>query len=29
LDERLTLVQIGGIGVVILGVLALELGGEH
>src|SRR5258708_64473 len=27
LDERLTLVQIGGIGVVILGVLALELGG--
>jgi small multidrug resistance pump len=29
LDERLTLVQIGGIGLVILGVLALELGGEH
>jgi small multidrug resistance pump len=29
LDERLNLVQIGGIGLVILGVLALELGGEH
>ncbi|MFD0362246.1 DMT family transporter [Nocardia sp. GCM10030253] len=29
LDERLTLVQIGGIGLVILGVLALELGGAH
>ncbi|WUI71556.1 multidrug efflux SMR transporter [Nocardia sp. NBC_00403] len=29
LDERLTLVQIGGIGLVILGVLALELGGVH
>ncbi|GAB2667376.1 DMT family transporter [Nocardia goodfellowii] len=29
LDERLTLIQIGGIGLVILGVLALELGGAH
>ncbi|MFQ6328551.1 DMT family transporter [Nocardia sp. CWNU-33] len=29
LDERLTAVQIGGIGLVILGVLALELGGAH
>lgn len=27
LNERLTMVQIGGIGLVILGVLALELGG--
>ncbi|WP_069166139.1 DMT family transporter [Nocardia altamirensis] len=29
LDEKLTLIQVGGIGLVILGVLALELGGEH
>ncbi|MFI9408103.1 DMT family transporter [Nocardia sp. NPDC052316] len=29
LDERLTLIQVGGIGLVILGVLALELGGAH
>ncbi|MFJ2839327.1 DMT family transporter [Nocardia sp. NPDC087230] len=29
LGERLTLVQVGGIGLVILGVLALELGGAH
>lgn len=29
LGERLTLVQVGGIGLVIVGVLALELGGEH
>ncbi|MFI6166116.1 DMT family transporter [Nocardia sp. NPDC051052] len=29
LDERLTLIQVGGIGLVIIGVLALELGGEH
>ncbi|WP_431958156.1 DMT family transporter [Nocardia lijiangensis] len=29
LNERLTLVQIGGIALVILGVLALELGGSH
>ncbi|MGW0251268.1 DMT family transporter [Nocardia goodfellowii] len=29
LDERLTPIQIGGIGLVILGVLALELGGAH
>ncbi|MFC4123464.1 DMT family transporter [Nocardia rhizosphaerae] len=29
LGERLTLVQVGGIGLVILGVLALELGGTH
>ncbi|MEV6432312.1 SMR family transporter [Nocardia sp. NPDC051463] len=29
LDERLTPVQIEGIGLVILGVLALELGGAH
>lgn len=29
LDEGLTLVQIGGIGLVILGVLALELGAAH
>ncbi|MEV0030273.1 multidrug efflux SMR transporter [Nocardia sp. NPDC050793] len=29
LDERLTLTQIGGIALVILGVLALELGGAH
>ncbi|MEV6280815.1 MULTISPECIES: multidrug efflux SMR transporter [unclassified Nocardia] len=29
LGERLTLVQIGGIGLVILGVLALELGAAH
>ncbi|MEU7633663.1 multidrug efflux SMR transporter [Nocardia sp. NPDC049220] len=29
LNERLTLVQVGGIGLVILGVLALELGGVH
>ncbi|WP_039797416.1 DMT family transporter [Nocardia araoensis] len=29
LNERLTLVQVGGIGLVILGVLALELGGAH
>ncbi|PXX56487.1 small multidrug resistance pump [Nocardia tenerifensis] len=29
LDERLTLVQVGGIGLVIIGVLALELGGAH
>ncbi|MFE3546225.1 DMT family transporter [Nocardia sp. NPDC059177] len=29
LGERLTLVQVGGIGMVILGVLALELGGAH
>ncbi|MGN2640136.1 DMT family transporter [Nocardia takedensis] len=29
LGEHLTLVQVGGIGLVILGVLALELGGAH
>ncbi|MEV6339264.1 multidrug efflux SMR transporter [Nocardia vinacea] len=29
LDERLSLIQIGGIALVILGVLALELGGAH
>lgn len=29
LDEKLTLVQVGGIGLVIAGVLALELGGAH
>ncbi|MEV0437079.1 MULTISPECIES: DMT family transporter [Nocardia] len=29
LGERLSLVQVGGIGLVILGVLALELGGAH
>ncbi|MFJ1461629.1 DMT family transporter [Nocardia sp. N2S4-5] len=29
LDEGLTPVQIGGIGLVILGVLALELGAAH
>ncbi|AFU00674.1 MULTISPECIES: DMT family transporter [Nocardia] len=29
LDERLTLIQVGGIALVILGVLALELGGQH
>lgn len=29
LEERLTLVQVGGIGLVIAGVLALELGGAH
>ncbi|WP_433622313.1 DMT family transporter [Nocardia sp. CA-120079] len=29
LDERLSLIQVGGIGLVILGVLALELGGAH
>ncbi|WP_280370432.1 DMT family transporter [Nocardia wallacei] len=29
LDEGLTPVQIGGIGLVILGVLALELGASH
>lgn len=29
LGERLTLVQVGGIALVILGVLALELGGAH
>ncbi|MET7772790.1 multidrug efflux SMR transporter [Nocardia sp. NPDC005366] len=29
LDEKLTLVQVGGIALVILGVLALELGGAH
>ncbi|MEV0080230.1 multidrug efflux SMR transporter [Nocardia neocaledoniensis] len=29
LGERLTPVQVGGIGLVILGVLALELGGAH
>ncbi len=29
LDERLSLMQVGGIALVILGVLALELGGAH
>ncbi|WP_067570995.1 DMT family transporter [Nocardia acidivorans] len=29
LDQKLTLVQVGGIGLVIAGVLALELGGAH
>ncbi|MGQ4599996.1 SMR family transporter [Nocardia sp. R6R-6] len=29
LDERLTLLQVGGIALVILGVLALEFGGAH
>ncbi|MFR9753596.1 DMT family transporter [Nocardia sp. 004] len=29
LDERLSLVQVGGIALVILGVLALELGGAQ
>ncbi|WP_040790319.1 DMT family transporter [Nocardia paucivorans] len=29
LGERLTLAQVGGIVLVILGVLALELGGAH
>ncbi|WP_280235230.1 DMT family transporter [Nocardia cyriacigeorgica] len=29
LDERLSLVQVGGIGLVILGVVALELGGAR
>ncbi|CAM4275382.1 multidrug efflux SMR transporter [Nocardia ninae] len=29
LDERLTLIQVGGIALVIIGVLALELGGAH
>ncbi|WP_216913022.1 multidrug efflux SMR transporter [Nocardia sp. NBC_01377] len=29
LDEKLTLVQVGGVALVILGVLALELGGAH
>lgn len=29
LDERLSMVQIGGIGLLIAGVLALELGGSH
>ncbi|QLY33852.1 DMT family transporter [Nocardia huaxiensis] len=29
LDEHVTPVQIGGIGLVIAGVLALELGGAH
>ncbi|MFE6925124.1 DMT family transporter [Nocardia sp. NPDC057663] len=29
LGEKLTLTQVGGIGLVILGVLALELGGAH
>lgn len=29
LGEKLSLVQVGGIGLVILGVLALELGGAH
>nr|WP_281186572.1 multidrug efflux SMR transporter [Nocardia crassostreae] len=29
LDEHLTLVQVGGIGLVIAGVLALELSGAH
>ncbi|MEV6138745.1 multidrug efflux SMR transporter [Nocardia sp. NPDC051990] len=29
LDERLSLIQVGGIGLVIVGVLALELGGAH
>lgn len=29
LDEKLTMIQVGGIGLVILGVMALELGGAH
>ncbi|MQY30907.1 DMT family transporter [Nocardia aurantia] len=29
LGERLTAIQIGGIGLLVLGVLALELGGAH
>jgi small multidrug resistance pump len=29
LDERLSLIQVGGIALVILGVLALELGGAQ
>jgi small multidrug resistance pump len=29
LDERLTMVQVGGVGLVIIGVLALELGGAQ
>lgn len=29
LDESLTLIQVGGIALVIAGVLALELGGAH
>lgn len=29
LGESLTLVQVGGIGLVVAGVLALELGGAH
>lgn len=29
LDERLSLVQVGGIVLVILGVVALEMGGAH
>ncbi|MBH0780307.1 DMT family transporter [Nocardia bovistercoris] len=29
LDERLSAVQVGGIALVILGVVALELGGAH
>ncbi|MET8651304.1 MULTISPECIES: DMT family transporter [Nocardia] len=29
LDEKLTPVQVGGVALVILGVLALELGGAH
>ncbi|MBU3066950.1 multidrug efflux SMR transporter [Nocardia sp. NEAU-G5] len=29
LNESLSLVQVGGIGLVIVGVLALELGGAH
>ncbi|MEU6562052.1 DMT family transporter [Nocardia nova] len=29
LDERLSAIQIGGIGLLIVGVLALELGGAH
>lgn len=29
LNESLSLIQVGGIGLVILGVLALELGGAH
>jgi len=29
LDEKLTMIQVGGIAMVILGVVALELGGAH
>ncbi|MEV4128910.1 multidrug efflux SMR transporter [Nocardia sp. NPDC049707] len=29
LDEKLSLIQVGGIGLVTIGVLALELGGAH